>query len=221
MNKTRAFTLIEVLVVVSILGVLMGLITILITKSSQTKNRTLSEQRVQRLTFLVDRYKQEMNRLPPMNIKELADAPGGKWKGLSVTPPNVTNECIETLLVALRHPDLSVPISEGDFPGDAPFGNIDEDIWNKIPDGSSDEYAREVLDAYGNVIVYIHKNNYDKPVEVSNALGEPVQVHAVKKANGTYYNQDTYQIICLGDNGVQDEDLETGDDIMNFTPIKE
>jgi hypothetical protein len=50
-----------------------------------------------------------------------------------------------------------------------------------------------------------------------NAKGEEVTVEARKRANGDYYNPTKYQVISLGENGVQDLDNpEGGDDLMNF-----
>lgn len=215
----RGFTLIEVLVVVSILAVLMGLISILVLKSRDEKLKMQTTQLVTAyLPDKIERYKQEMKKLPPMTMAELAK--NKRWEGVTVVG-NSTNECNECLLVALRHPDLSARLGEGDLPTEDPFGNTDDDIWNMVPDGSDGVEAREILDAYGNPVVYISKNFYGQPVKVVNFRGEEVEVLAVKKPNGTYYNQDTYQIIALGANGVQDEDPDVSDDFENFKRVGE
>jgi len=214
----RGFTLIEVLVVVSILAVLMGLISILVLKSRGEKDKMLTTQLVQSyLPNTIERYKQEIKKLPPMTMGELSA--NKRWEGLTIG--NGTNECNECLLVALRHPDLSARLGEGDLPTENPFGNTDDDIWNMVPDGSDAVEAREIIDSWGNPVVYISKNFYGQPVKIMTASGEEVDVMAVQKPNGTYYNQDTYQIISLGPNGVQDEDPDLGDDIENFKRVKE
>ena len=41
-------------------------------------------------------------------------------------------------------------------------------------------------------------------------------MNALQKADGTWYNPTKYQLISVGENGVQDEDAEMGDDIVNF-----
>jgi prepilin-type N-terminal cleavage/methylation domain-containing protein len=209
----RGFTLIEVLVVVSILGVLAGLISILVTNAHRKQAVFETEQVVKtHLPTAVERFVAEFKRTPPMSAAELVGFP--RWAGLSVSG-NTTNECCECLLVALRHPDLTTPL--GSLPGSKPFGNTDDDIWNKIPDGCDVPEAREVLDAYGNPVVYITKNFYDQPVTIVKIDGTEVEVHAVRRPSGVYYNQDSFQLISLGANGVQDDDPDTGDDIENFT----
>jgi prepilin-type N-terminal cleavage/methylation domain-containing protein len=207
MQRQRGFTLIEILVVVSILGVLAGLISLLVVQAQGKKDEMNTKLVVETyLPTAIDRFKQEFSKLPPATMAELAAYP--RWTGLTLTQ-NTTNECNECMLVALRHPDSTTPLP--DLP--IPFGNTDEDIWNKVPDGSPDENAKEVLDAWGNPVVYIRSTFYDTPVKIMKVDGTEIEVHAVKRPSGNvYYNQNSYQIISLGKNGIQDDD-----DIVNFT----
>jgi len=205
----RGFTLIEVLVVVSILGVLAGLISILVVQAQKKRNEFETDQIVTaHLPTAINRFKDEFKKLPPMTMAELAAFP--RFAGLAVTG-NATNECSECLLVALRHPDLTAQLPQ------MPFGNTDGDIWNKTPDGADTVDAREILDAWGNPIVYISKNAYGTPVRIVKRDGTEIEVHAVKKPSGVYYNQDSFQVISLGVNEVQDDDPDVTDDRENFT----
>jgi prepilin-type N-terminal cleavage/methylation domain-containing protein len=206
MQRQRGFTLIEILVVVSILGVLAGLISILVVQAHKKRDEfTTSETVKSQLPTAINLFKGEFNKFPPMTMAELATYP--RWTGLTLSQ-NTTNECNECLLVALRHPDLATPLNE--LP--TPFGNTDEDIWNKVPDGSADENAKEILDAWGNPIVFIRSTFYDTPVKIVLANKTEIEVMAVRRPSNVYYNQDSYQIISLGPNGIQDDD-----DIENFT----
>lgn len=211
----RGFTLIEVLVVVSILGVLAGLISILVVQAQGKRYQMEAETVVKtELPTAIERFRAELNnRLPPMTSAELAAFPG--WAGLSISPANTANECNEVLLVALRHKDLTAPLNS--VTGSKPFGNTDNDIWNKVPEGSPDENAKEILDAWGNPIVYITKNHYGETVKITKEDGTEVEVEAVKGPSGAYYNATSYQVISLGKNGVQDLDSDVTDDIENFT----
>jgi prepilin-type N-terminal cleavage/methylation domain-containing protein len=187
-RQQRGFTLIEVLVVVSILGVLMGLVSVLVLRAGGQRRKMETESLVK--TYL------------PNLIEE-----------------NDTNACNECLLVALRHPDFTAPLGDGgDLPvTDTPYGNTDEDSWNMVPDGSDAALAREILDAHGNPVVYIHKNAYGTAVRIVNAQGVEVDVEAMKKHDGTYYNPTSYQIISVGENGEQErDDLDASDDARNF-----
>lgn len=206
----RGFTLIEVLVVVSILGVLAGLISVLITQAGKKRLQFETEQTITLVRTAVETYKQDFHRLPPETMTGFA---GTQWAGLSVSG-NSTNECNECLLVALRHPDLRTPLDQ--LPGGEPYGNRDNDIWNKVPLGSDVVDAKEILDAYGTPIVYITKNHYDSPVQITLMDGTPVEVRAVKRPSGAYYNPDGFQLISIGRNLQQDPD-EKVDDIENFT----
>ena len=121
--------------------------------------------------------------------------------------------------MALRHPDLTAPLAADDLGVEQPFVNTDDDSWNATPDGSSstEADAKEIAASWGNPVVYISKNAYGTSVTIINAKGEEVTVEARKRRNGDYYNPTKYQVISLGDNGVQDlDDASGGDDLMNF-----
>jgi prepilin-type N-terminal cleavage/methylation domain-containing protein len=206
----RGFTLIEVLVVVSILGVLAGLISVLITQSRKKQLEFETRTAITHVRTAIDAYQQDFKRLPPESMTGFA---GTKWAGLAISG-NTTNESNECLLVALRHPDLRTPLDQ--LPGSEPFGNTDKDIWNKIPDGSTVPDAKEILDAYGNPIIYITKNRYDQPIQITLRDETVIEVRAVQRPSGGYYNPDSFQLISLGRDGKQDEG-DRNDDIENFT----
>ncbi|MGQ0612278.1 MAG: type II secretion system protein [Planctomycetaceae bacterium] len=223
-NRTpseQGFTLIEILVVVAILGVLMGLVTLLIPKAHQESAKFQTTTRITELDTAVERYLADpaLRRLPPMALDALAKA-SKYYEGMAFAQPNGVNECCEVLFIALRHPDLSARFDAARLPGENPVGNTDEDFFNKAPPGANDTDAREILDAWGNPIAYIDKNHYDKPVKLRLADGSEVEVIAVRKPDGTYYNADRFQLISLGPNQAQDDatgDLAKYDDICNFT----
>ena len=213
-QSKRGFTLIEVLVVISILGVLMGLVSLLIGRSGKHKDEQAAKQVVKAyLPNLIKQWEAQFKRLPPQTIAELQKL--RVWK--QVTLENDTNTCSEVLLVALRHPEFTSRLGDGDLPTEEPFGNTDEDIFGMEPVGSPNANAREIIDPWGNPIVYIHKLHYSKPVSIMTADGEEIEVMAVKRKNGQYYNPTGFQLISLGPDGKQNEEPGVGDDITNFT----
>ena len=76
-ERKRGFTLIEVLVVISILGVLMGLVTVLVQRSGSHRKKNDAKMIVQTyLPNLIRQFQNDFSRLPPMTVGEL----NGKYK---------------------------------------------------------------------------------------------------------------------------------------------
>ena len=209
MKKNESgFTLIEILVVVSILGVLMGLVALLVIKAPQQQKEFMSKNRITQLDGAIHRFKSEMGWLPPMTIEGLGKR--SKYFAKLKAPDNDVNTSIESLCVALNHPEFSAAI--GDTLGGDAFKNTDEDSFNVPPKGSPTADAREIVDDWGHTLIYIEKNSYDKgPFLVKNADDIEVEVQAVRRANGDFYNKTGFQVFSLWRNGIQDDD-----DIMNF-----
>jgi hypothetical protein len=188
-----------------------------LSRAELAKKRFVTEQLVRGyLTNTVARYEREFRRLPPMSVKEL-NSISRRYEGLAIKR-NSTNECNEVLFVALCHRDLSTPLGVNDLPTEIPFGNTDDDIWNQAPIGlGGDRAALEILDSWGNPIIYIHRNRYREAVRIINGKGKEIEVSAVIGPDGVFYNPTSFQIISVGPNGVQEATKqEGGDDIMNF-----
>ncbi len=225
-SRDRGFTLIEILVVITIIGVLAGLVSVLITKGRQQQLESSTKQLVQViLPMKIEMYRSEMGRFPASTMETLRKS-GGKqkiWKNVATTDGNDLNAAIETLVIQLRHPDFSKRLQDDELGSiDPPTGNLDEDEFTEIPAGSTNAKAIELFDGYGSPVIYIYNADYDKTFMVMNHLGDTVEVVALKTPDGTYYNPNKFQIISLGENGVQelDGDPSLWDDILNFTPRK-
>ena len=226
-NKShdRGFTLIEILVVITIIGVLAGLVSVLITKGRQQQLDSATKQLVGVvLPMKIESYRSEMGRFPASTMETLRKS-GGKqkiWKNVATTDGNDLNSSNEALVIQLRHPDFSKRLQDDELGSiDPPTGNLDEDEFTEIPAGSTNAKAIEMLDAWGTPIIYIYNADYDKTFTVMNHLGDTVEVVAVKTPDGTYYNPNKFQIIALGENGVQDlEGGPSSDDYHNFTQRK-
>ena len=130
---------------------------------------------------------------------------GDDFKGSSIQVPNGADQV----------PGLTARLTE--VSGSEPFKNTDEDMWNKVPAGSDDEHAREIVDPWGTPYIYISKNFYGTPVKIVKDDGTEIEVSAVKRPSGAYYNAETYQILSLGKDGEQNMETSKSDDIENFT----
>jgi prepilin-type N-terminal cleavage/methylation domain-containing protein len=218
-NRNSGFTLIEILVVVSIIGVLAGMIGVIIAKANQKALRTASITLVKTtLSTKIKMFEQEMGRYPASNMGSIRKwgRQEKPWKNLATSDGNEINACNEILVLQLRHPDFSKKLMDDDLQSiQPPWGNIDEDAFNSTPKGARDSEAREVLDAWGSPIVYIYNGDYDKTHVIRNKDGVDIEVHARKREDGTYYNENTFQLISLGADGVQG-DSAVSDDIQNF-----
>jgi prepilin-type N-terminal cleavage/methylation domain-containing protein len=216
---SRGFTLIEILVVISIIGVLAGLVGVIISKANAKAMRTGTITVIKTvLDTKIRMFKQEFGRFPMSNIESLRKSMGKSkpYKGLAFVDGNETNASIELLMVQLRHPDFSKKLQDDEMDMiEDPIGNIDDDSFAETPKGCRDSEAREVLDAWGSPFVYFFNGDYDKTFRVMNHHGEEVEVVALKRKDGTYYNKDSFQLISLGPDGVQSME-EFGDDVTSF-----
>ena len=223
-GPSRGFTLIEILVVISIIGVLAGLVGVIIAKANQKAERTGTIQVVSTVLATKCRmFKQEFGNFPRSSVSSMKKSlPKTKpYKNVGFVDGNDVNVCNEILMVQLRHPDFSKKLQDDEMGMiQDPIGNTDEDSFTDTPHGARDTEAREVHDSWGHPIVYIYNADYEKVFMIMNLKGETVEVQALKSPDGTYYNPNKFQIIALGEDGEQalDGDPQLWDDFHNFKP---
>jgi len=202
-RRERAFSLIEVLVVITIIGLLMaisgGAYRLYIVQGEKARTKAWI---VELEEYAAD-YNDRKGDYPPSSLKDLGIASTG----------DEDNEGIEALVQALfqRGYDGHRPDSTSDLI------NCDEDEADKSLTVFGEPALLEFKDAWGSPLVYIRHSDYRRTF-TWRIQGESVSVSARKNPlTGTYYKFESCQILSAGPDGL----FETEDDLANFTPAEE
>jgi prepilin-type N-terminal cleavage/methylation domain-containing protein len=194
------FTLIEILVVIAIIGLLMGLVAVTVSRQGQAGRITDCKARIDTLSLLVTTWADRNGDYPPSRL-----AP------LGVTDGNGVNEGIEALVAALKGKAWS-----GRRPEERWLANTDGDSSKslKLADGSS--ALLEVVDPWDNPLVYISSADYgaDFGYRFVTEAGTEDQTarSAMDPLTGAPHQFEAFQILSAGPDGV----LGTEDDIANY-----
>ena len=165
MTRTSArteggFTLIEILVVVTILGALMGMVALIaplaFKQGKETKSQTWVQTVGAALTQLSSR--EQLGMVPRTSVTKLRDM-GNTKVGESLGDGNEFNRGIECVFVALHLQGLTIRL---DLPDDA-LQNTDGDVFPKNITQQDSLDRMEVVDAWGNPLAYFSAGDYKKP----------------------------------------------------------
>ncbi len=224
----RAFTLIEILIVIAIILVLAGVLVVVFSTALGRSDEARTTGTIQTLKSNVDSYISRWGTAPPGNMKDLAALMA---RGTMMDAPNRSNEGIETLLLALRSrkeqgPYLDVPL----FNDDARRSNLDLDQVVEqamgqsaldIEEGTSRDLF-EIVDAWGNPLVYINilelrQGRVNQSVSLANGTTVPLDATAAQDAlrhpaTGQFPSE--YALWSLGPDGIND--YGRGDDITSW-----
>ena len=203
----NGFSLIELLVVITIIGILAGLGMTMLGGAQRDAEEQTCKATILSLTSALDSYKNDRRHgaFPPTSLE-------GK-KGLGKLM-NRTNMGAESLFVALSSPSF-----KGDKPaeemGDDSFANLDEDQSQKSMTvfGATDLFS--FLDPWGNPFAYFNAADYADPKLRSYRMesGDDVTVRPWKNTKTKSYFQPTsYQLFSAGPDG----EFNTEDDIGNW-----
>jgi len=146
----RAFTLIELVVVLCILSILISISVVAIGAFLDHSKRSATEALLENLTSAAVTYAQRWGDYPPTSIAEI----GGR-------PPNDLNNGIETLAACLSSRKKGASL----FFKEDLLSNVDQDhVDRNLTDwewGTNDLF--EYRDYFGNVLIYLHSKDYAKP----------------------------------------------------------
>jgi prepilin-type N-terminal cleavage/methylation domain-containing protein len=201
------FTLLEVLVVVAIISLLAGLIVPAVLKGPTKAHIVETQTLIEKIKIALEGYESAYGDYPPTSLRD-----EGYFS-------NSTNDGIESLLVHLASKARNEPMEVGEKYLD----NTDKD---EVPKSYplnwyfGDSKAREIVDSWGNPLIYFHRNDYEAPKKYMRTykLKGGKKITGVKpgksKKTATYHGWSTYQIWSVGPNG-KNENGE-GDDITSW-----
>ena len=204
MRRTNeGFSLIELLVVITIMAALAAGGTVFIQISNRKRAQTITKQRLLALSTALEGAKKELGYYPPSYTRELK-APGGTEKvGEKVGVPNETNIGIETLYVAFNMTGLR-PDMQG--LGDDALANTDADNAAELVGRMQVTELFEYVDFWGNPLVYLAGKDFKDPSKVEKyvlANGTEVKVAAKKGGKtGQFVDAQRYQLFSLGPDGL-------------------
>lgn len=208
MNPRRAFTLIEILVVLSIIAVLAAIILPQLFSSTVSGEIASTQSRIDSISMAAKTYEGDWGDYPPGRLSLL------KILKIEVPDSNGINEGSEALVLALATERKKGPYTTW---ADDWLENTDGD---KLPRAAEKNLMKvpelyEVVDFWGNPLVYIHCRDYGKTFKVRDNDGNTVTVRAQKsKKTGTYYNPNSFQLWSFGPDLTNNNGRE--DDVANF-----
>ena len=207
MNRLSGFSLIEILVVITIIGLLIGL-------SAGTYSHFVTKGEIAETVSLIE----ELKTYAMSYSNERGDYPPSSFKNLGIVATDSTNEGIECFVAAIyskayreEHPGALRPSS------DKHLKNTDEDVAEKNITTFGLPRLLEYIDSWGNPFIYIHNRDYGLPFHylLYSESGEldVVEVKALNNSlTGSPYNQDSFQLISAGPDSI----FGTDDDLANF-----
>ncbi|HTE05474.1 MAG TPA: prepilin-type N-terminal cleavage/methylation domain-containing protein [Planctomycetota bacterium] len=201
MRAPRAgFTLIEILVVIAIIGLLMGLVAVTVSRQGQAGRKADCRARIDALGLLVASYADRNGDYPPSRLP-----------AAGVTEGNGINDGIEALVVVFKGKAWA-----GRRPEERWLGNTDADAAKSLhlADGSS--ALLEVLDPWGNPLVYISNADYGAEFTYRFVTESGTEDSTVRSAldplTGAAHQFDSFQILSAGPDGLPG----TEDDLANY-----
>lgn len=200
--RSRGFTLVELLVVITILAMLLGIGAVGFNKFRSKGHEAQTRGTLLSVKGYLEQYKSARG-----------DYPKSSLSGYGIKAKNQLFEGVEAMVVGLYHKDY-----DGARPEEQLLRNLDGDKADKNVTINALPDLNEVVDAWDNPFVYIRYDDYDKEHEyefVVDATGEIEGVTvkaATSERTGSYFARESYQLLSVGPDGV----YGTGDDITSY-----
>jgi prepilin-type N-terminal cleavage/methylation domain-containing protein len=208
--RGRGFTLVEILVVLSIISILAGLSFIGLQRANLHGQRTAVEQEIALLASAIKSFATEMGDFPPTSLEFI------KIKG------NGLNEGNESLFAYLQTRKRGGPFID-DLKEDR-WANYDADrlsaqhlriVQKEIDWTRGGDQLLEYTDIWKHPYIYIHHRDYNKKFRYQDGEGRILEVEAAKNPlTGGYAAPTTFQLWSLGPDGLNQNG--EGDDICSW-----
>lgn len=206
-RSQSGFSLIELLVVLTIMATLAGATVVVVNVAGRNQARTTTVSRINNLGAALEQMKGAdlLGGYPPTATVKLV-TPGMKpiKIGEQAGAGNETNVGIETLYIAMNMKGMS-KVSRSGLDSDEVLDNTDSDKLAELVGDLRVDARYEYVDAWGNPLVYIHSRDYDDLEGLDKYLrldGETVTVKPrTSGKTGQFYRQNEFQLFSLGPDG--------------------
>lgn len=212
--RERGFSFIEILIVMGIISVLVGGVVVAIGMWARKGPEFQTKNTLNKTKMLIHDWKGWASFYPPGDVTKIGGLVGTGGKISS--PENRINEGIESIYQALYWKG---------FKGDPAWeemelANIDDDRLRKAVNKLDQADLKEIIDGWGNPLVYFNSADYKKFAESGQTYsskdptGLEMDVEAMPwaKDDGTFYNPLSFQIYSMGPDG----EPNTDDDVTTW-----
>ncbi|MDQ7779290.1 MAG: prepilin-type N-terminal cleavage/methylation domain-containing protein [Planctomycetota bacterium] len=211
-KRLAAFTLMEMLIVIAIIGILAAILIPTLNAARLRAKIATTKTEISHISAAIQSYASKYGDFPPSGLSAFGVKSNGQNNGA------------ESMLACLATTQQGGPYM--DWPENR-LANIDEDSakTNVTKWWFGDNQLREMVDIWGNPLVYFHFRDYDKPKSFGKYLlsnGEELDCVPQKSARtSAYHNASSFQIWSFGPNCQNEDggssDPETmSDDIPNW-----
>lgn len=194
-TSRKAFTLVELLIVISIITVLTTMVSVGLLSAKGKAKIAATRALIANIQAGIENYYGAYGDYPPTALTDINPA-----------APSGANNGIESVVYCLSSQDKGGPFLLGIL--DSKYSNLDNDFFpGPAP-------LRELQDEWNAPIVYFHSRDYDNPSKGNNYSFRKSGDAITPQIIGAYYNSYTFQLWSAGPDEKNNNGLT--DDVNNW-----